>query len=196
MTERLNRIPRDALHLLVPLLVAHDSAVQESRFSAVTYSCEVCLTSVRGARCIRLSCSHIFCRSCLENFWKLCIREGDIGRVGCPDVSCVKDGTEASEEEVRRVVTETEVQRWRWLRQKRLFEKGMSALFLLHTGAILIESRNIDPTMTHCPIPLCQTPVAKPTNVEEGSSWERLRTCPECQFSFCAYCRHAWYGFC
>lgn len=36
----------------------------------------------------------------------------------------MKEGREASEEDVRRVVTEVEVQRWRWLRQKRAWERG------------------------------------------------------------------------
>ena len=47
-----------------------------------------------------------------------------MGRVGCPDPQCVKDGREANEEEVRRVVTEEQVRRWKWLRQKRAMEKG------------------------------------------------------------------------
>lgn len=100
--------------------------MQDSKFSEASYACEICLTSIKGARCIRLSCAHVFCRSCLEDFWKLCIMEGDVGRVGCPDPQCVKQAKEASEEEIRRVVSEEEVQRWKWLRQKRLFEKGDS----------------------------------------------------------------------
>ena len=74
-----------------------------------------------------LECEHVFCRSCLEDFWKLCIKEGDVGRVGCPDPECVKEHREAIEEEVRRVVTEEEVLRWRWLRTKRALERGMTA---------------------------------------------------------------------
>lgn len=100
--------------------------MQQARFSQTSYSCEICLTSIKGARCVLLSCSHVFCRPCLEDFWKLCITEGDVGRVGCPDSACVKEGREASEEEVRRVVTEDEVRRWKWLRQKRLTDKGRS----------------------------------------------------------------------
>ncbi|KAI0803062.1 RWD-domain-containing protein [Irpex lacteus] len=168
------RIPHAAPQLLLPLLIAHDADTEQSRFSETSYSCEVCLTSIKGARCLRLSCSHVFCRSCLEDFWKLCIKEGDVTRVGCPDPACVKDAREATEEEVRRVVTEEEVKRWKWLRQKRLFEK--------------------DPTMVHCPVPFCQNPVPRPTNVDEDSPWERLRTCGECGYSFCAYCRRTWHG--
>ncbi|KAI0085624.1 RWD-domain-containing protein [Irpex rosettiformis] len=172
--EKCIRIPHPAPQLLSPLLIASDAETQRLRFSETSYSCEICLTSIKGARCLRLACSHVFCRSCLEDFWKLCIKEGDVAHVGCPDPACVKEAREASEEEVRRVVTEEEVQRWRWLRQKRLFEK--------------------DPTMVHCPVPFCQSPVSRPPNVDEDSPWERLRTCSECGYSFCAYCRRAWHG--
>jgi E3 ubiquitin-protein ligase RNF14 len=50
--------------------------------------------------------------------------EGEVGRVQCPDIDCVKAGREATEEEVRRIVTEEELVRWRWLREKRMLDKG------------------------------------------------------------------------
>ena len=153
------RIPHPAPRLLSALLVSSDTNIQQSRFSETSYSCGICLTSIKGARCLRLACSHVFCRSCLEDFWKLCIKEGDVTRVGCPDPTCVKEAREASEEEVRRVVTEEEVQRWKWLRQKRLFEIGQSRMahgrrhiiewFLFHRSyygalscSVLSESRS------------------------------------------------------
>ncbi|KAL4251054.1 hypothetical protein ABKN59_006187 [Abortiporus biennis] len=168
------RLPHPNFTLLIPLLSAYDASIQLMHFSQNSYNCEICLTSIKGARCILLSCSHVFCRSCLEDFWKLCIAEGDITRVGCPDPGCVKEAREAKEDEVRRVVTEEEVKRWKWLREKRILEK--------------------DPTMVHCPVPFCQTPVAMTGEYEEGSGWERLRTCPQCDYSFCAYCKHGWHG--
>lgn len=113
--------------MLVTALEVYDKSMQLTRFSQTSYTCEICLTSIKGARCILLSCSHVFCRACLEDFWKLCIAEGDIGRVGCPDPQCVKAGLEANEEDVRRVVTEEEVRRWKWLREKRELERGRSA---------------------------------------------------------------------
>ncbi|CCM02196.1 uncharacterized protein FIBRA_04276 [Fibroporia radiculosa] len=161
-----------------------------SSATCTSYICEVCLTSIKGARCILLSCSHVFCRACLEDFWKLCITEGDIGRVGCPDPQCIKSGREANEEEVRRVVTEEEVRRWKWLREKRELEKGKSAGSEM-TVALTITA---DPTIIHCPMSFCQRPVPKGNNVEEGTGWERLRTCPDCDYSFCAYCKRTWHG--
>ena len=148
------------------------------------------MTSIRGSKCILLSCSHVFCRPCLQDFWTLCIAEGDVGRVGCPDPQCVKEGKEAKEDEVRRAVSEEEVRRWKWLRQKRLIEKGLQ--YSQSHVYILTLTDLVDPTMLHCPMSFCQAPVAKPTNVEEGSGWERLRTCPECDYSFCAYCKRTW----
>lgn len=172
--EHCIRIPHPAPHVLVTALEVYDKSMQLTRFSQTSYTCEICLTSIKGARCILLSCSHVFCRACLEDFWKLCIAEGDIGRVGCPDPQCVKAGLEANEEDVRRVVTEEEVRRWKWLREKRELER--------------------DPTIIHCPMSFCQRPVPKPQNVDEGSGWERLRTCPDCDYSFCAYCKRTWHG--
>ncbi|CAL1696503.1 unnamed protein product [Somion occarium] len=173
-SEPILRIPHPELDLLTNKLVGYDTSTQLMRFSQNSYNCEICLSSIKGARCILLSCSHVFCRSCLEDFWKLCITEGDVGRVGCPDPKCVKEGREANEEEVRRVVTEEEVQRWKWLRQKKAMEK--------------------DPTIVHCPLLLCQTPVPMGENVEEGSGWERFRECSNCGYSFCAYCKRTWHG--
>lgn len=152
---------------------------------------------MKGARCIALSCSHVFCRPCLEDGWRLFIAEGDVAHVGCPDPQCVKDGREAGEEEVRRVVSEEEVRRWRWLRQKRLIEKGtdgVSSCVFLALRVVLTLTDGIDPSMIYCPMSFCQTPVPKPTNAEPGSGWERLRTCPSCDYSFCAYCRRTWYA--
>jgi E3 ubiquitin-protein ligase RNF14 len=100
----------------------------------------VCLESVKGARCIQLLCAHVFCRGCLEDFWKLCISEGEIDRVGCPNTECVKAGLEATEEEVQMVVTDEELSRWSWLRKKRELDQGARSVLrpLLLT---IVESR-------------------------------------------------------
>ncbi|VDB84506.1 unnamed protein product [Peniophora sp. CBMAI 1063] len=173
--EEFLRIPHPMPRLLAPRLIANDTAQQTSQFSQHSYECTVCFNSRKGSRCLSLSCGHIFCRECLEDGWKLYIAEGDISRVGCLDPACVKEGLEANEEEVRRVVTEEEVRRWLWLRQKRVFER--------------------DPQTVHCPMALCQAPVPKPVDlIDDGSGWERLRTCPACSYSFCAFCKRTWHG--
>lgn len=123
-THTHTRIPHPELRTLLPSLTAYETSTQMARFSQTSYSCQICLTSLKGARCCLLSCSHVFCRACLDDFWKLCIKEGDVGRVGCPEPACVKEEREANEEEVRRVVTDDDVRRWKWLREKRMLERG------------------------------------------------------------------------
>ncbi|KAH9487157.1 E3 ubiquitin-protein ligase itt1 [Psilocybe cubensis] len=168
-------LPHPAPRLIAPLLLEYDSSAQSSQFAQNSYPCSVCLTSLKGSKCLQLKCKHIFCRTCLEDFWKMCIAEGDISRVGCPDPECVKKANEAGEEEVARVVTEAELQRWKWLREKRNVER--------------------DPTVVHCPVAVCQAPVPKPIDADkETPGWSRLRTCPRCGYSFCAFCRRTWHG--
>lgn len=178
--------------MIVPLLQAYDESLQSKQFAQSSYPCSVCLTSSKGSKCLQLHCKHIFCRSCLEDFWKMCIQEGDIGRVSCPDPECIKKGSEASEEEVARVVTDAELQRWKWLREKRAYERGITTSFL--SLPCLISYFTLDPTIIHCPITVCQGPVPKPADIDEdsGSGWSKFRQCPKCSFSFCAYCKRTW----
>ncbi|KAF9480441.1 RWD-domain-containing protein [Pholiota conissans] len=167
-------LPHPAPQIIAPLLTTYENFLRCNQFAQNVYTCSICLVSHKGSKCLQLLCNHIFCRSCLEDFWKLCINEGDIGRVGCPDPGCVKKLSEASEEEVARVVNDAELQRWRWLREKRDTDR--------------------DPTIIHCPVSVCQAPVSKPKDVDTESGWSRLRQCPLCAFTFCAFCKRTWHG--
>jgi E3 ubiquitin-protein ligase RNF14 len=167
-----NRISHPAPHVLSPLLTSHDSNAKSTQFANCMFYCSVCLGEQKGSRCLQLTCSHVFCRACLEDFWDLCITEGDVDRVGCPDPDCVKARTEAQEEEVRRVLPEEKITRLRWLREKRALER--------------------DPSIMYCPMAFCQTAVPKPSIPDEESGWARLRTCPRCNCSFCAFCKRTW----
>lgn len=151
--------------------------MEQSRFSQTSYNCQICLTSIKGARCVLLSCSHVFCRPCLEDFWKLCIAEGDVGRVGCPDASCVKASREASEEEVRRVVTDEEVRRWKWLRQKKILDRGKSPHKPCLHQVMLIITQTLQSFTAPCRSarPQCQN-LRTQTKVLAGSDYERVQT--------------------
>ncbi|KAF9229656.1 hypothetical protein BS17DRAFT_771752 [Gyrodon lividus] len=195
------RIPHPSPPHLLTLLVAHASSSKSDTFAHTSYPCAICLSERKGVHCLALGCGHVFCRACLGEMWGLHVREGEVGRVGCPEVDCGKeevagrgrgrgereiDGLrEATEEEVRAVLSEDEVERWKWLRKKRDLER--------------------DPTMIHCPMQFCQEPVPKPKSErpkndiqgdaeEDDSGWARLRTCCSCGYSFCAFCRRTWHG--
>lgn len=142
------RLPHQAPRLFSSLLSAHELSSKSTQFSQNSHSCSVCLEQLKGSKCLQLSCEHIFCRSCLEDFWKLCISEGDVDRVGCPDPECVKKKREADEEEVARVVSDAELRRWKWLREKRDFDRG--SLSLLCTDRCLLLSRSDGSALSRC----------------------------------------------
>ncbi|KAI0307581.1 RWD-domain-containing protein [Multifurca ochricompacta] len=170
------RLPHAAPPLLLSFLTTYESKSQSSRFNQASHSCDVCLETRKGSRCLQLNCGHVFCRACLKDGWSLYIAEGDVTRVGCLDPQCVKEGQEADEDEVRRAVTEEETRRWKWLREKKAAEG--------------------DPSTVLCPMFLCQTPVQKPSggDFQDGTGWERLRTCHRCNYSFCSFCKRTWHG--
>jgi E3 ubiquitin-protein ligase RNF14 len=109
---------------LVLRLREWDAAQKTESFERTSYACTVCLSSVKGSRCILLSCSHVFCRECLEDYWRMLIVEGHVARVGCPDPECLKARHKATEEEVRKVVEEAEMERWKRLTEKFAAESG------------------------------------------------------------------------
>ncbi|KAF8213313.1 hypothetical protein K438DRAFT_1803769 [Mycena galopus ATCC 62051] len=143
-------------------------------FARASYACAVCLTSVKGAKCVQLACTHVFCRACLYDYWSFAIAEGSVDTLGCPDPACVKLQRASPEDEIARVVSEAEVRRWRWLKEKIMFER--------------------DPSLVHCPMVFCQHPVPKPRESETDVGGDRLRICPACSFSFCGFCKRTWHG--
>jgi E3 ubiquitin-protein ligase RNF14 len=57
----------------------------------------------------------------------MCVAEGDVTKVSCPGVECVKakgDAGDIGEDVIRRVLTDEQVARWKWLRIKHAAEKG------------------------------------------------------------------------
>lgn len=140
-------LPHSAPKTLYAHLIAHQSAAREAQFSAQAFTCGICLAPQRGARCIQIPCehAHVFCLECLKAFWGLCVSEGDVSRVSCPGVECAqakgREGEEPEEAEesaavgseweqvVRRVLSEEQVERWKWLRIKQAAEKGESRRF-------------------------------------------------------------------
>jgi hypothetical protein len=143
------RIPHAAPQLLLPFLTTYESKSQTSKFNLASHSCSVCFETVKGSRCLQLNCGHVFCRACLRDGWSLYVAEGDTTRVGCLDPQCVKDGREATEDEVRRVVTEEEVRRWKWLREKKATERGKPIGRIYPDGVTLIARRSFDCTVSN-----------------------------------------------
>lgn len=163
--SHLSRIKHPAPSILADRLTSFDTKTRLEKFSKTNYACQVCLSSIKGAKCTSLACGHVFCRACLVDFWGLCISEGDVDRVGCPDPGCVKQGTKASEEDVRRVVSTEEVRRWKWLKDKKELEKGVPAAETLFGPDIYVCRSD------NCPLPDGFLP-APGKEADAGGDWE------------------------
>ena len=73
-------------------LLDFDLKTKRELFEKETFECGVCLEPKKGVHCHRLlSCSHVFCVPCLQDFYNNCINEGDVDNVKCLAPDCGKD---------------------------------------------------------------------------------------------------------
>ncbi len=106
LTEPL-RVPQD----LKIALLDFDSKTRREKFEQETFDCGVCLGTFtpccvtcpaiwlifrtepkKGSMCHRMmQCGHVFCVTCLQNFYQTSIAEGDISQVKCLAPDCGKD---------------------------------------------------------------------------------------------------------
>ena len=129
------------------------------------YTCEICLCDRFGRKAsIVKPCRHLFCRSCIEEFFKTKINDGDIENILCPGSDCDSVIPTAL---IRSVVDDETFQRYDVL----LLRKSLASLGEL----------------CYCPRISCQYPVL----YEEGASHA---TCPSCSLTFCILCRRTYHG--
>jgi E3 ubiquitin-protein ligase RNF14 len=73
-------------------LLDFDLKTKRELFEKETFDCGVCLEPKKGVHCHHLlSCSHVFCVACLQDFYNNCIIEGDVDNVKCLAPDCGKD---------------------------------------------------------------------------------------------------------
>jgi len=110
--------------------------------------------------------------------------------VTCADPECVREESKhqdtnectggVREEDMRRVVTDMEVVRWKGLKRKRQLER--------------------DPALVYCPVAVRHSPVpatdAQKANLasSEPTAYSTLITCPSWSFSLCDLCQRSWHG--
>src|SRR2546423_13908314 len=103
--EHLQQLAESGLHLATSLqndvpisgdmklaLLDFDLKTKRELFEKETFECGVCLEPKKGVHCHRLLlCSHVFCVSCLQDFYNSCINEGDVDNVKCLAPDCGKE---------------------------------------------------------------------------------------------------------
>ncbi|RMD40273.1 hypothetical protein DV735_g4850, partial [Chaetothyriales sp. CBS 134920] len=198
-------------------LLDFDRRMRRQKFEQETFDCGVCLEPKKGKDCHRLvQCGHVFCTSCLTEFFTSCITEGDVDSVKCMDATCGKDADHANagpkskrrerslnpSELLQIPLSQDLVQRYVRLKRKKKLEASKNTIY--------------------CPRQWCQGPaypehrkkreeddfhdfsdtedanaVVIPTSSDELRNLpmhQRLAICSDCSYAFCFVCRKTWHG--
>ncbi|RMZ80475.1 hypothetical protein DV737_g2996, partial [Chaetothyriales sp. CBS 132003] len=197
-------------------LLDFDRRIRRQKFEQETFDCGVCLEPKKGKDCHRLlHCGHVFCTSCLTDFYTSCITEGDVDSVKCMDPKCGKHGNDGAvpkpkgrepalnpSELLQIPLSQELVQRYVRLKRKKKLESSKNTIY--------------------CPRQWCQGPAYpeyrkkkaeddfhdfsdtedSDCNIIPASSEElrnlpmnqRLAICSDCSYAFCFVCRKTWHG--
>lgn len=198
-------------------LVEFDNIRQKDIFEAGTYDCGVCLDPKKGTFCHRMhSCGHVFCRSCLQDFYNSAISEGDIVNVACLEPSCGKTINGGRQRKKKSLhprelleigILEPQARRFVEMKRKKILETDKSTVYCPRTWC-QAPARDLK----HPPIPAnlldyvesddsCdEHPTLAPTYDKDTpedklpAAADRLTICGKCSFAFCRVCFGGWHG--
>ncbi|KAL9097893.1 MAG: hypothetical protein Q9165_000219 [Trypethelium subeluteriae] len=196
-------------------LLDFDRQAERRKFEAETFDCGVCLEPKKGASCHRITrCGHVFCVSCLQDFYNNCITEGDISSVKCLAPDCGADKPRGrkpktlSPSQLLQIPLEPEmVRRYVDLKRKKKLESDSSTVYcprkwcqgparskkypkLTDVTAIDSSDSSDDEAPTEPPNSTSST---NNKNILPPLS-ERLAICSLCQYAFCRICSLGWHG--
>ncbi|KAL4918086.1 RWD domain-containing protein [Aspergillus aurantiobrunneus] len=211
------RLPRE---LKIALLDFNNKAERE-KFEQETFECGICLEPKKGASCHRLLlCSHVFCVSCLQDFYNTCITEGDVEGVKCLDPNCgqeqhpppvfagptkarkKRDRTLSPSELLQIPLEQETVQRYVFLKRKRKLEADKTTVYCPRKwcqGAARSKKhpKPIDPMADEeVSDEEIGGPVFDPLGDESQlpPMADRVSICEDCNYAFCCVCKKGWHG--
>lgn len=202
-------------------LLDFDLKTKRLHFERETFDCGICLEPKKGVNCHKITlCGHVFCVTCLQDFFKSCISEGDVDNVKCLSPGCGKDtlvGTEdggrpskrrkqdrtLNPSELLQIPIDQElVQRYVRLKRKKRLEADKNTIYCPRQWCQGAARTKKHPKPTD---PMNDT--AQDSNSDSDSEEEprpddleclpmsqRLCVCEDCDFAFCCVCRKGWHG--
>lgn len=198
---------------LKPALLEYDSKTKKEIFNAGTYDCGVCLEPKKGSACYQMRrCGHVFCLSCLQDFYNNCITEGDVVNVRCMDPTCGKDGPSKRKTKKERTlhpkelldmgIEESAVRRYVEMKRKKKLEADKTTVYCPRTWCQGPARTNKYPPI---PADLATYPESDSENESAASVGhvpdnklpapaDRLSVCSKCSFAFCRICYTGWHG--
>ena len=211
----LDQRPEGCLTLLTTLeapLVEFDKYVKLSTFNEGTYDCGICLEPKKGVSCYKLEgCEHVFCKTCLQDFYNNAIKEGDVTTVRCLDPSCGRDAGGVRNRKIQRLlhprellamgISEPTARRYVEMKRKKRLESDKNTIYCPrdHCKHPARSSKYppIPPNLADYPDSDSDSEGAKSkdTNASYDPN-DRLAVCenPKCHLAFCRVCYKSWHG--
>ncbi|KAM5170228.1 E3 ubiquitin-protein ligase RNF14 isoform 1-T2 [Mantella aurantiaca] len=150
---------------LIKHILDFNESQQKKCFDSKPFLCNICFSEKLGSECTHFKdCSHVYCNSCLKDYFEIQIRDGQVHALNCPEPKCTSVATPA---QVKILVGEQ--------------------LFGRYDRLLLQSSLDLMTDVVYCPRPSCQTPVMQ----EPGGT---MGICSSCQYAFCTLCRMTYHG--
>ncbi|XP_029988533.1 E3 ubiquitin-protein ligase RNF14-like [Sphaeramia orbicularis] len=164
-TQNLSTLILTPAQALLSQLLIHDATQKEKVFYTTVFDCGVCFMCWLGSECVQIpQCGHVFCRSCLTEFCRLQITEGNVRDITCPQADCDATPTPA---QVRSLVGEE--------------------LFNRFDRLLLQSTLDYMSDVSYCPRRSCGSVVI----VEKSGS---MAMCSVCSYAFCVLCKKTYHG--
>ncbi|XP_043925214.1 E3 ubiquitin-protein ligase RNF14-like isoform X1 [Protopterus annectens] len=150
---------------ILPEILDFNQHQKQKCFNNKIYSCKICFLAKLGSDCLCFTkCEHVYCNSCLREYFEIQIKDGTVHLLNCPEPECPSVATPA---QVKQLVGEEAFSRYDHL----LLQNGLS----LMTDVV------------YCPRLSCQTAVLKEPDSE-------MAVCNSCFFAFCTKCNLTYHG--
>ncbi|CAI9592311.1 unnamed protein product, partial [Staurois parvus] len=144
---------------LIRHILDFDESQQKKCFDSKLFLCNICFSEKLGNECTYFKdCSHVYCDSCLRDYFEVQIRDGQVRALNCPEPKCTSVATPA---QVKKLVGEE--------------------LFSRYDRLLLKSTLDLMTDVVYCPRLSCQTPVMQ----EPGGT---MGICSSCQYAFCTLC--------
>ncbi|XP_073490545.1 E3 ubiquitin-protein ligase RNF14-like [Aquarana catesbeiana] len=150
---------------LIRHILDFDESQQKKCFDSKPFLCNICFSEKLGSECTYFKdCGHVYCDSCLRDYFEIQIRDGQVRSLNCPEPKCTSVATPA---QVKKLVGEE--------------------LFGRYDRLLLKSTLEMMTDVVYCPRLSCQTPVMQ----EPGGT---MGICSSCQYAFCTLCMMTYHG--
>ncbi|XP_073507350.1 E3 ubiquitin-protein ligase RNF14-like [Phyllobates terribilis] len=150
---------------LVKYILVFSEAQEKKVFDSKPFLCDICFVEKLGSECTHFKdCQHVYCNSCLKDYFEVQINDGQVHALNCPEPKCKSTATPA---QVKYLVGEQ--------------------LFGRYDRLLLQSSLDLMADVVYCPRLSCQTPVMQEP---EGT----MGICSACKFAFCILCNMTFHG--